>query len=115
MGAVALGFRMLTIMTYVETWTFALVILAGALQGGGLGWAWAKAKRNARAADQELEGAIAGEHGHKGSWEEFDYMKEHQKSARAQDALDAYKVQGVLVLTGIVAGVAAGALPLMAS
>ncbi|WP_367402492.1 hypothetical protein [Kocuria marina] len=42
-------------------------------------------------------------------------MKEHQKSARAQDALDAYKVQGVLVLTGIVAGVAAGALPLMAS
>lgn len=101
-------------MTNVEAWTLFLVILAGLLQGGGLAWAWTKARRNARVAREELEGALSSGQGSGLTWAESDFVTEQQKVHRAEDALDSYRIQGVMVLTGIVVGMVAGALPLIA-
>lgn len=116
-------------MTAVEAWTLALVLLSGTLQIGGLAWAWVTAKRNSREAHKKLEKARiampgtwaaaeldmeeAGESGM--TWDEHDYAPQHEEVRRAGDALAAYKVQGIMVLAGLLLGMGAGALPLIAS
>lgn len=101
-------------MTTTEAWTLALVILAGGLQAGGLVWAWARAKANARAARANLEAAIGtiGEGGL--TWDQHDHLIPYLGKHIADSTLDSYKGQGVMVLAGILIGIVAGALPILA-
>lgn len=100
-------------MTTTEAWTLALIALAGVLQAGGLIWAWARAKANARTARANLEAAIGtiGEGGL--TWDQHDHLIPYLGTHIADSTLDSYKGQGIMVLAGILMGTFAGALPIL--
>lgn len=100
-------------MTHVDVWTLILAVIAGLLQACGLAWAWLRAKSNARTARREREAAI-GRVGEGGlTWDQHDHLMEYIAEHLADEALDSYRGQAVMILVGILLGVVASALPII--